>query len=126
MTNLPVPATPVRDSVLAAAAAISGALPRREAAVEAVRDATRAIEFHLDRLAQANARGEIQPALQARTLGVESQLREVLINCWEAERDLRAGADASHLQALANTIRTVGDRELDLVFEELRELGALD
>ena len=124
MTDSAFAFTPIRESVLAAANGIAEAAP--EMALAATRDATAALEFHLDTLAK-ELRDDIEPRLLERARAVEAKLRAVLVDCWALERDLRDGPVTYLRQReVADKVRDAGDEEIDLVFEELREAGALD
>jgi hypothetical protein len=127
MANLPQPARPVRDSVLAAAANVASAVAGTEAALQAVREATLALEFHLDTLAKELSRGTIEPRLLGMARQVESRLRDALLDAWAVQRDMEASViGRARLRDLARAIRRAGDGEIDLVFEGLRDTAALD
>ena len=127
MANLPQASRPVRDSVLAAAAKVAAAAAQPGAASEATREATLALEFHLDTLARERGRGGLEPRLLRMAQEVESGLRSALVEAWAVQRDLQAGPVAgARLRDLAERIRAAGDDDIDLVFEQLRDTTALD
>jgi hypothetical protein len=103
-----------------------GAASDRAAQAAAVREVTLAIEYHLDTLARELAGRKIEPRLLGRAQRIESQLRDLLAEAWDAERALKAGRTPEpDTRSLADSIRASADEELDLVFEQLRDVGSV-
>lgn len=126
MAELPMVIRPIRDSVLNAAERLSAAQPNPGAHLPAVREATLALENHLDTLAK-ELQGEIEPRLLHRAHELETRLREALVLAWAIEKDLQAGpVDQARIGKLSESLRHAASQELDLVAEQLRDAAALD
>ena len=123
-----VPSRPVSQSLFGAANAVEAASDH-DAVADAVREASVAVEYHLDTLARelsSRTRG-IDPGFRFRAEAVERQLREALAACWAHQRLSPAEAvDRAGLTSLAREIRKVASEETDLVFDQLNAPPALD
>lgn len=98
-----------------------------EGAPEALRNAAAALEFHLDTLAMQLRRRALEPRLLHMGRKLESRLREALVGAWTAEREPPAGTlGPEGLARVASLMRKAASTEMDLVFEQLRDVEALD
>jgi hypothetical protein len=127
VSNLPQVSRPIRDSILDASTAVRAAAQHPRMALESVRDASTALEFHLDTLTKEIARATVEPRLLSRASALERRLREALVETWSLERDLRTGyVDTSRMHHVAYLLREAAEDEIDLLFEEVRGAGELD
>lgn len=118
---------PVSESLFSIAAELDDPRLDLERAAQVTRDAAASIEYHLDTLARDLGERGLDSRLRWRTATLESALREALLDAWGAETDMRAGAMPLHrLQRLSRTLRRVAEDEIDLVFEDLRDVVGMD
>lgn len=123
-----VPSRPVSESIFKSANAIAAARDH-EQVTAAVRDASLALEYHLDTLARelSNRDRGIEPAFRSRAETVEARLRDLLSACWDHQRlPASQAVDPKRLSALAHDMRKVASEEVDLVFDQLIGPPALD
>jgi hypothetical protein len=118
---------PVSRSLLLVADALADPELDHERAVRCVRDAAASIEFHLDTLARDMARGQIEARLLPRAAAVEKNLRQAVIDTWRIDADLRTGVLPLHvIGRLSRQLRHAAEDEIDVVFEQLRDVAAED
>lgn len=118
---------PVSESLLWAANELTDPEITLDRATHAVRDATLSIEFHLDTLTRELGPARMEPRLVGHARAIEAALREALLDAWRAEADMREGVLPLHrLERLSRKLRHITEDEVDLVFEELREVTAAD
>lgn len=127
MTSTVPALRPVQASLLRAAAFLDAAADQPEQRPEALRQASLAIEHHLDTIARELSRRSIEPRLQGRAAEIEQRLKGTLAQVWHVEAALTSGAaHTAAFQELAKTVAEIADDEIDLVFEQLRDVGAMD
>lgn len=99
---------------------------------ESLRDATAALELHLDAL---RARGGLadrvrnsQPRLLTEVQRLDVGLSSLLASLWGAQKDLASGDSetVARLDELASEMDRVAERETALLHETQVELGGLD
>jgi hypothetical protein len=120
-------ALPVSKSLLQVAEALADRQLDHERAVRCVRDAAASIEFHLDMLHRDIRRGQVEARLLQRANGIEEALRQAVIDAWRIDADLRTGVLPLHaIGRLSRQLRHTAEDEIDVVFEQLRDLAAED
>lgn len=120
-------ALPVSESLLWVASELNDPEINPERATHAVRDAAVSIEYHLDTLARELHLNRIEPRLLEHGRAIEASLREALLDAWRAEADMREGVLPLHrLARLSRALRRITEDEIDLVFEELRDIAGMD
>jgi len=124
------PRISLRQSLLVAADALARATGQdTRATASALRDVIAAVEHHLDTLAieSRGDDGRLPERLRPMAAAIEERLRGILVSLWEVEAALRDGEDASaRLPPLAAALRETADDDLEMVFDSLRDTGALD
>jgi hypothetical protein len=121
----------IGPSLLRAAEALEQAHTGAEVRL-ALREGFPSLEYHLDTLARELARdpgspGALDPALHARAVVVEAELRGLLVRAWRlgTHPDVVLD-DLTGSKALARAIRNAQHQDMDLVIENLTDRGALD
>jgi hypothetical protein len=117
------------ESLLAAAQQLRAA-EDAAASYSALRDAARAIEFHLDTLSSQLRPGGagLEPRLRPAALRIQSMLQAVLTACWAVERSVVVdGTPQGHdVDALVADLKEAGSDELDLVFDSLNTMSSME